>query len=122
MSMCAREENKVTFLQLIKEKIWGPACCQSVRLWKGCENFFVGLVYENGAPSLTRVISVVAFLAFLAASAYLILKGKRWDHYDTFATVTGGGGAVTQVANKVINSVYNSPSNQYPKKGEGNNG
>ncbi|HBS57702.1 MAG TPA: hypothetical protein DEA44_00375 [Firmicutes bacterium] len=120
--MGAPGENKVMFLQRIKEKIWEPACCQSVRLWAGCKNFMVGLIYENGDPSLTRVISIVAFLAFLAASAYLIIAGKRWDHYDTFATLTGGGGAATQVANKVINSVYNSSSNQYPKKGEGNNG
>lgn len=120
--MCTPRENNVTWLQAVKRKIWGPVCCHSVRLWEGFRGFMAALVYENGVPSLTRVISITAFMAFLAASAYLVITGKRWDHYETFATLTGGGGAATQVANKVINSVYNSPTNQYPPKGEGNNG
>lgn len=113
----------VTLLQSLKKKIWEPACLQSLRIWRQFTNFMVELTYENGMPSLTRVISIVAFIAFLLASAYLILAGKRWDHYETFATLTGGGGAATQIANKVINSVYNSSPQQFPKKaGGGNNG
>lgn len=111
-----------SFLQLVKEKVWQPVWIQSIRLWERWVNFMVGLTYENGLPSLTRVISIVAFLAFLVASAYLIIAGKRWDHYETFATLTGGGGAATQIANKVINSVYNSQANQFPQKGSGNSG
>lgn len=115
-------DGKTTIFQLFNEKVWRPVRLQSRSLWVRCKNFVVGLTYENDLPSLTRVISIVAFLAFLVASAYLIIAGKRWDHYETFATLTGGGGAATQVANKVINSVYNSSPSQYPKKGGGNNG
>jgi hypothetical protein len=110
-----------TLFQSLKEKILLPARLHSLRLWDNCTNFLAALIYEGGMPSLTRVISIVAFIAFLVASAYLIIAGKRWDHYETFAALTGGGGAATQVANKVINSVYNSPSDQFPKKGGGGN-
>lgn len=115
-------ESNITFLQLWKTKVWKPVCLQSLRIWERSVNFLVGLTYEGGLPSLTRVISIVAFIAFLVASAYLIIAGKRWDHYETFAALTGGGGAATQIANKVINSLYNSPAEQFPKKGGGNNG
>lgn len=71
------------------------------------KTFLDGLLLENGCPSLTRVLSVVGYLAFLIASAYLIINEQRWDHYETFAAITGGGGACTQVANKLINSKYN---------------
>lgn len=70
------------------------------------KNFMIGLMYENGGPSLTRTLSVVAFLAFLAGSAYLMLSGHQWAHYETFATVTGGGGLAGQVTNKFVNTKY----------------
>lgn len=79
--------------------------------------FLNGLLYENETPSLTRIISITAFLAFLIGSAYLIITGKSWGHYDTFAILTGGGGATTQVVNKFVNSLYNSAPGQFPKKG-----
>jgi hypothetical protein len=116
-------EQKWTFIQVVKQKVWEPICV----FGQFCRNravcFLVGLLYENDTPSLTRCISIIAFLAFLAGSAYLMLAGKRWDHYETFATLAGGGGAVTQIANKFMNSAYNSPSGQFPnKKGDQNNG
>ena len=73
---------------------------------------FNKLIQENGQLSLTRVLTVVAFAAFLVASAYLILSGQTWSHYDTFASLTAGGGLATQVANKFVNSKYNSPPNE----------
>lgn len=45
-----------------------------------------------------------------------MLVGKRWDHYETFASLTGGGGAVTQIANKINNSMYNSEPGRFPDK------
>ena len=80
------------------------------------KQFLIGLLYENNSPSLTRVISVVAFLAFLAGSAYLILKNQTWAHYETFAAITGGGGVTSQVVNKYINSVKNSQPGVFPEK------
>lgn len=62
---------------------------------------------EKGEYSLTRILAVVGFLSFLIGSIYLIYKGQTWGNYETFATWTGGGGAATQVANKFINSRYN---------------
>ena len=78
------------------------------------------LLYENGRLSLTRVLAASGFLAFLAGSAYLMWRGLTWGNYETFATVTGGGGAATQIANKLINSRYNSPPGEPPKIKEGN--
>lgn len=66
------------------------------------------LLYENNELSLTRVIAVIGWLAFLAVSAYLVYTHQKWDNYDTFASLTGGGGAATQVVNKLINSKFNS--------------
>lgn len=74
------------------------------------------LLYENEQLSLTRVLAVVGWLAFLIVSAYLVLKGSGWQNYDTFASLTGGGGAATQVANKFINSKYNSQVGSYKEK------
>ena len=71
--------------------------------------FFKNLLKENGQYSLTRIISAVLLLAFLAGSAYLILKGQTWGNYDSFAAYCGGGGAASQVVNKFINSKYNTP-------------
>ena len=35
--------------------------------------------------------------------------------YDTFASLTGGGGAATQIANKLINSKFNTPQGEAGK-------
>ncbi len=74
------------------------------------------LLYENETLSLTRMLAIIGWLAFLIVSFYLVWKGTGWQNYETFASLTGGGGAATQVANKFINSKYNSPLGGYEKK------
>lgn len=76
------------------------------------------LLYENGELSLTRVITVIAWAAFLAVSFYLVWTAQVWANYDTFAFMTGGGGATTQVVNKFINSKYNSAPGSYQQRQE----
>ena len=76
------------------------------------------LLYENGELSLTRVITVIAWAAFLAVSFYLVYTAQSWGNYDTFAFLTGGGGATTQVVNKFINSKYNSVLGSYQQRPE----
>lgn len=71
-----------------------------------------GLLYENDQLSLTRVLAISGWLAFLFVSFYLVYKGIGWQNYETFASLTGGGGAATQIANKFINSKYNSQVGQ----------
>ena len=66
------------------------------------------LLYESGELSLTRSLVVAGFLAFLLGSFYLMWRGSSWGNYETFATMTGGGGLASQLANKFINSKYNS--------------
>ena len=39
-----------------------------------------------------------------------------WGNYETFATMTGGGSAATQIANKLINSKYNTASGEVGKQ------
>lgn len=79
-------------------------------------NFLKQLVYEGGQLSLTRTLAVLSYLLFAGVSIYLIIYGITWSHYDTFASLTGGGGAATQVVNKLINSKYNSPPEQPPRR------
>lgn len=76
------------------------------------------LLYENGELSLTRVITVIAWAAFLGVSFYLVWTSQAWANYDTFAFMTGGGGATTQVINKFINSKYNSAPGSYQQRQE----
>ena len=75
------------------------------------------LLYENNELSLTRCITVIAWAAFLAVSFYLVYTAQAWGNYDTFAFLTGGGGATTQIVNKLINSKYNSIPGGYQQKG-----
>lgn len=75
------------------------------------------ILYENNELSLTRCITVVAWVAFLAVSFYLVYTAQSWGNYDTFAFLTGGGGATTQVVNKLINSKYNSIPGGYQQRG-----
>lgn len=75
------------------------------------------LLYENNELSLTRCITVIAWAAFLAVSFYLVYTAQAWGNYDTFAFLTGGGGATTQVVNKLINSKYNSIPGGYQQRG-----
>lgn len=79
------------------------------------------LLYENGQLSLTRVLAVASFLLFSVGTAYLMLRGQQWAHYETFASMTAGGGLLTQLANKLVNSRYNSEQGQFPNKGGVNN-
>lgn len=74
------------------------------------------LLYENGQPSLTRALAVSSFLLFAVVSLYLMATGKAWQHYETFAGLTAGGGLLTQATNKLINSKFNSESGQFPNK------
>lgn len=76
------------------------------------------LLYENNELSLTRCITVIAWAAFLAVSFYLVYTAQSWGNYDTFAFLTGGGGATTQVVNKFINSKYNSALGSYQQRPE----
>ena len=85
-------------------------------------NVIKKLLYEKGELSLTRVLAVAGFLAFLFGSFYLMWKGLTWGNYETFATMTGGGGLTSQLVNKFINSKYNSPDHEPYKKEEKNNG
>ena len=75
------------------------------------------LFYENGELSYTRLISVIFVLAFLGVSFYLVLTHQYWQNYDTFASLTGGGGGATQLVNKFINSKYNSIPGGYQQRG-----
>ena len=75
------------------------------------------LMYENGGLSLTRTISVLFVLLFIGVTIYLVFFDFRWDHYETLATMAAGGGPMTQVANKFINSKYNSDIGTYERKG-----
>lgn len=75
------------------------------------------LLYENNELSLTRCITVIAWAAFLAVSFYLVYTAQAWGNYDTFAFMTGGGGATTQIVNKLINSKYNSIPGGYQQRG-----
>jgi len=75
------------------------------------KNIFIGLLYENNEPSLTRFIAAIAFIvplvAFLFVSLYLLLSGKEWTGYTTFSTATMGSGiagGLTQLANKISNT------------------
>ena len=74
------------------------------------------LLYENGQISLTRLLAVSSFLLFALVSIYLMATGQTWQHYETFAGLTAGGGLLTQVANKVVNSKLNSEQGQFPNK------
>lgn len=76
------------------------------------------ILKEDGRYSFTRVLALVGYIIFAGGSLYLLYKGTTWGNYETFATMTGGGGAVTQIANKFINSKYNTVIGQSGKPKE----
>lgn len=78
-------------------------------------NFFKGFFYENGSPSRTDIISIIFSLTFVIVSCFLAYYGMHWDHYDTFAYATTGGGIGGLVANKYINSAKNSAAGKFPE-------
>lgn len=69
--------------------------------WVTFKLFIVGLFYENGSPSLTRVLTTLAFFFFLIVSLYLIVKNEHWLDYDTFANITGGGSLGVRLLDKL---------------------
>nr|DAT64842.1 MAG TPA: hypothetical protein [Caudoviricetes sp.] len=73
----------------------------------------VDMFCENNTVSLTRVISAFSYLLFAFVSIWLMATGASWSHYDIFASYTGAGGAALQLANKFVNSKYNSASGSY---------
>ena len=81
-------------------------------------NIIRKLLYERGELSLTRSLAVAGFLSFLIGSFYLMYKGISWGNYETFATMTGGGGMATQIANKFIMQKYSSEPSKPFVKGE----
>lgn len=80
--------------------------------------FFKMMLFENEQLSYTRVISFVMLLLLIGVTLYLVITGHRWDHYDTLANLSGGGSAATQIANKFINSKYNSAQGTYQEKND----
>ena len=83
------------------------------------KRFLFGLVYEQGEPSLTRVIIALAFLSFLLGTTVdivLAIVGIRWPDYATFASITGGGAMAGKVGDKLVNTFtaqkYGSPEGQ----------
>lgn len=71
------------------------------------KQFLKGIMWEAEGPSLTRVLTVFAVFLFTLVTLYLVFAGHRWEHYDTFASIAGGGGLLGQVGNKFINSKWN---------------
>lgn len=80
------------------------------------KRLFEMLMFENGGLSLTRTISMLFVLLFIGVTLYLVFFDARWDHYETLATMAAGGGPMTQVANKFINSKYNSGIGTYEER------
>lgn len=74
--------------------------------------FIRGLVYDGAKPSRTGFIGIAGFflclLAAFVVTAYVIIKGVKFDGYDSFLVwcrdIGIGSGAV-QTANKAINAV-----------------
>ena len=75
----------------------------------------MSILKENNIYSFTRILAAVGVVAFLLGSAYLIITCQTWGNYETFATMTGGGSAATQIANKLINSKFNTPQGEAGK-------
>ena len=81
-------------------------------MWQKIKDFLIGLLYEGGEPSLTRFILLGAFIVFIIGTCvdvWLVLNGKVWTNYITFATVSGGGAVGGKIADKITNSLANSP-------------
>lgn len=70
-------------------------------------------LYENDSLSLTRLLAVGGWFLFAGVSVYMVVNNIEWNDYATFAMFSGGGGAATQVANKLMNSKYNSAPGSY---------
>ena len=73
------------------------------------------MIKENNVYSLTRVQSAIGFIAFIIGSGYLLYNNIEWGNYDTIAMVTGGSSVASQIANKYINSKYNTKQGESGK-------
>lgn len=68
---------------------------------------FIRSLFQDrfGNYSMTDLLSFLGFAAFLAGSGYLIYRGQDWSNYDTFASITGGGGLGAKIGKLGINKL-----------------
>lgn len=78
------------------------------------------MLYENDKLSLTNFMIFVSFTTFILVSLYLLIMQIQFIYYSEFSTLTAGGGMITKLGNKFVNSKFNSPPNEPPSlyKGE----
>lgn len=67
------------------------------------------LLKEDTKESFTLFISLTSGIAFLAVSFFelyfCVIRGSpSWTHYESFAMWTAGGGILSGLGNKVINT------------------
>ncbi len=74
--------------------------------------FIRGLLYDGDKPSRTGFIGVVGFflclLAAFVTTAYIVMKGAKFEGYDSFlqwCRDIGIGSGAVQTANKAINAI-----------------
>ena len=79
---------------------------------------FKMMLFENEQLSYTRVISFTLLLLLISVTLYLVITDHNWQHYETLANLDGGGYADNQIANKFINSKYNSEVGSYKEKND----
>lgn len=88
-------------------------------MWGHLKNFWMGLVYENGAPSRTGFIAllivIIPLFTWTFITIYLAVMHARFDHYDSMTAGAWGsstGGGITAAVNKYINATKNSVEGQ----------
>lgn len=82
------------------------------------KGFLRRLMYENGNPSLTRLMAVWGLLLFTGVTLWVVAVRYDWRDYAAFGGLTVGGGLATIVANKGINSKWNTPPGSPGPRGE----
>lgn len=85
------------------------------------KTFIFSLLFENGEASLTRCLIAASFLLFICVSVYLLLSGVKWQDYNTFATITGGGSIGAKIADRVTTIVSGAPKGEMPGQKNGGN-
>ena len=93
--------------------MWGKFKVLASLMGRKFKWYCMGLMCEQGEPSLTRFLALTSFFVFVVITVYLAYYNINWQPYQTFASITGGGGLLAQIANKINNSVNNS------RKGDG---
>jgi len=83
-------------------------------MFQSLKDFLHGLLYEGGVPCIPHIIALAGYAAFLIASGFLMYHNMQWADYTTFASLTAGGGTLSVVGNKLINSICNSAPGQMP--------